>query len=117
MHAVGLRQVFGVSLAMNRLWLIRFVHFGGVKVSVARNFDLREESYEHQTMYPDFIEQARRDKYAPAIVTRTQAKDTEEEHARLFSEALDNLDALNGSNARTYYVRTVCWASQTSASL
>lgn len=66
------------------------------------------ESYERQTMYPDFIAQARKERYAPAIVTLTQAKNTEEEHARLFSEALSNLDGLKGSKARTYYVCTVC---------
>lgn len=69
---------------------------------------IKGESYERQTMYPDFIAQARKDRYAPAIVTLTQAKNTEEEHARLFSEALNSLDGLKDSNARTYYVCTVC---------
>lgn len=59
-------------------------------------------------MYPDFIAQARKDRYPPAIVTLMQAKNAEEEHARLFSEALNNLDGLKGSKARTYYVCTVC---------
>lgn len=66
------------------------------------------ESYEYQNMYPEFIGQARKDAYVPAIVTLTHAKNTEEEHARLFSEALNNLDRLKGSQARTYYVCTVC---------
>lgn len=38
----------------------------------------------------------------PAIVTLTQSKNTEQEHARLFSEALNNLDRLKGSQARTH---------------
>lgn len=42
------------------------------------------ESYEHQKMYPEFIGQARKDAYVPAIVRPTQAKNTEQEHARLF---------------------------------
>ena len=66
------------------------------------------ETHEWRTMYPGFIEQARKDAYVPAIVTLTQAKNTEEEHARFFADALKNLDALKGSPARTYYVCTVC---------
>ena len=66
------------------------------------------ETYELQKMYPEFIGDAQKDAYAPAVVTLTQAKNTEEEHARLFAEALKNLDALKGSQARTYYVCTVC---------
>lgn len=66
------------------------------------------ETYELQKMYPEFIEEARKDAYVPAIVTLTQAKNTEEEHARLFADVLKNLDTLKGSQARTYYVCTVC---------
>lgn len=66
------------------------------------------ETYELQKMYPEFIGDAQKDAYAPAVVTLTQAKNTEEEHAKLFAEALKNLDALKGSQARTYYVCTVC---------
>jgi rubrerythrin len=66
------------------------------------------ETYERQKMYPEFVQQARKDAYVPAIVTMTQAQNTEEEHARLFSEALNNLDGLKGSMARSYYVCTVC---------
>lgn len=60
------------------------------------------ESYEHQKMYPEFIGPAPKDAYVPAIVRPTQAKKTEQEHARLFSEALNNLDRLKGSQARTH---------------
>lgn len=66
------------------------------------------ESHERKTMYPDFIHQAREDRYVPAIVTFEQAMRTEEEHARFFEDALRNLDKLKGSGSRTYYVCTVC---------
>jgi len=69
---------------------------------------IKGETYEYQTMYPGFVDEARKDRYAPAVVTLTQAKNTEVEHARLFSEALNNLDGLKGSSARTYYVCTIC---------
>ena len=66
------------------------------------------ETYEWQEMYHEFVLQARKDAYVPAVVTLTQAKNTEVVHASLFSEALKNLDALKGSKARSYYVCTVC---------
>jgi len=69
---------------------------------------IKGESYEYQTMYPGFIAEARKDAYAPAIATLSQAKNTEVEHARLFSEALNNLDGLKGSSARPYYVCSIC---------
>jgi rubrerythrin len=69
---------------------------------------INSETYERQKMYPEFVLQARKDAYVPAVVTLTQAQNTEEEHAKLFSEALNNLDALKGSKARPYYVCTVC---------
>ena len=59
-------------------------------------------------MYPDFVHQARQDRYVPSIVTFEQAMRTEEEHAKLFEEAFRNLDKLKGSSPRTYYVCTVC---------
>jgi len=66
------------------------------------------ESYEFQRMYPEFVAQARQDAYVPAIVTLTQAQNTEVEHAKFFADALKNLDILKGSTSRTYYVCTVC---------
>jgi rubrerythrin len=66
------------------------------------------ETYEFQKMYPEFVDQARKDAYAPAIMTLTQAQNTEVEHARLFADALKNLDVLKSSQARAYYVCTVC---------
>jgi rubrerythrin len=66
------------------------------------------ETYERKTMYPEFIAQARQDRYVPAIVAFENAQRTEEEHAMFFAEVLRNLDSLKGSTARTYYVCTVC---------
>jgi rubrerythrin len=66
------------------------------------------ESHERKTMYPDFVNQARQDRYVPAIVTFEQAMRTEEEHAKLFETALRDLGKLKDSGPRTYYVCTVC---------
>jgi len=66
------------------------------------------ESYEYRSMYPEFISQARQGPIVPAIVTFEEALRTEEIHAKLYTEALRDLDKLQGSGHRTYYVCSVC---------
>ena len=65
------------------------------------------EAYERDQMYPSFITEAKGSKNSEAIRTFTYALKTEAEHARLYSEALKNLDQLRGKK-RTYYVCEVC---------
>ena len=78
--------------------------------ATAKNLEtaISGENYEWQTMYPEFTRQARQDRYVPAVVTLQQAYRTEEEHAKLFQQALQSLDRQQGSAARTYYVCSVC---------
>jgi rubrerythrin len=66
------------------------------------------ESYERDTMYPEFLAQARADRNRDAIETFNQAKTAEAEHAKLYQGALDDLASLAGSSGMTYYVCTVC---------
>jgi rubrerythrin len=66
------------------------------------------ESYERDTMYPDFLAKARKDANKDALETFNFAKAAEAEHAKMYSEALAKLDALKGSKGITYYVCTVC---------
>lgn len=66
------------------------------------------ESYERDTMYPEFLAKAKKDANRDAIETFNFAKAAEAEHARLYSESLARLDSLKGSKAVTYYVCTVC---------
>lgn len=71
---------------------------------------IRGESYERDTMYPEFLARAKADDARAAIRTLTFAAATEEEHAKLYQEALANL----GSNAPAeYYVCQVCGATLT----
>lgn len=64
------------------------------------------ESYERDTMYPAFIEQARNEGNKKAVRTFDYAVTAEEEHARLYTSALENLDAWK--DAQTFYVCSVC---------
>ncbi len=66
---------------------------------------IKGETYERDTMYPEFLAQARTDNAKPAVRTLLFAQKAETEHARLYQEALENL----GHNADTpIYVCKVC---------
>jgi rubrerythrin len=65
------------------------------------------ESYERDTMYPAFIEQARKEGNRDAVRTFNLARTAEMEHAKLYTEALKNLDSWKGGK-RAFYVCTVC---------
>ncbi len=64
------------------------------------------ESYERDVMYPEFIAEAEQEKNAAALRTFEFALKAEAEHAKLYAEALENLEAMK---TRTYYfVCPVC---------
>lgn len=66
---------------------------------------IKGETYERDTMYPEFLTQAKKDDAKPAVRTLLYAQKAEAEHARLYQEALDNL----GKNVETpIYVCKVC---------
>lgn len=52
---------------------------------------IKGESYERDTMYPDFLKQARDEGNKDAVRTFNLAKEAEAEHARLYTEASSNL--------------------------
>jgi len=61
------------------------------------------EGYERDTMYPQFIRQARKDANEEAAQCFTWARAAEAEHFKLFTAAARNLDQMKGG-LRTYYV-------------
>jgi rubrerythrin len=63
------------------------------------------ESYEYQSMYPDFIKAAEEEGYADAVRVFTHAMKAEEVHANLYKEALANIDE---DEVVTYYLCPVC---------
>jgi rubrerythrin len=63
------------------------------------------ETYEYKDMYPDFVKQAEAEGNKGAIISFTGAMKAEEVHARLYQEALDNLDA---TEEVFYYLCPVC---------
>ncbi len=73
---------------------------------------IKGESYERDTMYPEFLKEARATANTDALQTFNLAKYAETQHARLYSEALAKLPSLKGA-AQVYYVCTICGATTT----
>lgn len=65
------------------------------------------ETYERDTMYPRFIEQARACANTAAVRTLNLARTAENEHANLYQQALSNLDTWRGE-PKSFYVCSVC---------
>ncbi len=68
---------------------------------------IKGESYERDAMYPAFLKVARADRNKDAIQTLNYAKNAETEHAKLYTEALNNLPQMKGAG-QDYYVCSVC---------
>ena len=77
--------------------------------STAENLQaaIKGESYERDTMYPDFLKQARQDGNNDAVRTFNLAKEAEGEHAKLYTEASGNLFAWKTS-VQPFYVCPSC---------
>ena len=100
-HAAGIKKMGGTPEAKIETPVVK---------STKENLDaaIKGESYERDTMYPEFLKQARADGNRDAVQTFNYAKTAEAEHAKLYSEALNNLPKLKGSKAKDYFVCTVC---------
>jgi len=65
------------------------------------------EAYERDTMYPQFIKQARAEGNEDAVRTFQYAMTAEAQHFKLFKDALNNLKRMNAPS-HLYYVCNVC---------
>ena len=77
--------------------------------STAENLQeaIKGESYERDTMYPDFLKQARAVGNNDAVRTFNLAKEAEAEHAKLYTEASTNLVSWK-ADAQPFYVCPSC---------
>lgn len=78
---------------------------------------IKGETYERDTMYPEFLKQARSDRNKSAIKSLNFAKQAEAEHAKLYAAALSKLDTLKGSKGTAFYVCPNCGYTTRDASL
>lgn len=63
------------------------------------------ETHEYKDMYPDFVKEAEAEGNKAAVITFTFAMKAEEVHARLYQEALENLD---DTTEVFYYLCPIC---------
>ncbi|VXD22992.1 rubrerythrin family protein [Planktothrix paucivesiculata] len=77
--------------------------------STAENLQeaIKGESYERDTMYPEFIKQARAEGNKEAVVTFTYAVDAEKQHAKFYTLAQNNLADWQEAKM-TFYVCPEC---------
>lgn len=68
---------------------------------------IQGESYERDTMYPEFLARARQDAKADAVRTLNLARTAEIEHAKLYQAALDDLEGQKAAGG-PLYVCGVC---------
>jgi rubrerythrin len=69
---------------------------------------IKGETYERDTMYPEFLKQARAERNRDAVKTFNQARTAEVEHAKLYTKALGNLAQLKGTKSKEFAVCPVC---------
>jgi len=77
---------------------------------------VKGESYERDTMYPEFLLEARKTGNKEALKTFNFAKIAEGEHAKLYGEALANLEDWKGGKT-TFYVCSNCGYTTTNGNL
>ena len=99
-HAVVIKKLGGVPKAD--------VKSPDVK-STKENLEaaVKGESYERDTMYPEFIQAAQKENLPTAVETFSDAKAVEAVHAKLYQEALANLDSWKGAN-KDFFVCPEC---------
>lgn len=68
---------------------------------------LKGETYERDVMYPEFLTRARKEGKVDAIRSLNFAKTAEAEHAKLYQEALNDLEGWRTQNV-SFYVCPVC---------
>lgn len=82
---------------------------GAVKDSVENlKSAISGETYEIETMYPEFIETAEQENEKAAVVSFTGANKVEQVHQKKFTEALAQVEGGNDIPEVKYYVCQVC---------
>ena len=77
-----------------------------IKSTVENLYDaVNGENHEYQSMYPEFLKAAQEEGNQAAVRTFTYALKAEEVHAKLYKEALDNLEQ---EEEVFYYLCPVC---------
>ena len=100
-HAAVIKEMGSVPKAQMETLTVR---------STRENLEaaIEGESYERDTMYPEFLKQARADRNTRAIRSLNYARTAEIEHAKLYTAALRDLDQRKGTDHAIFYVCPTC---------
>ncbi|NLO82313.1 MAG: rubrerythrin family protein [Clostridiales bacterium] len=100
-------KLFRAASEAEALHAQRHLQVAGKILSTAENLQdaVNGETYEYETMYPEFIKAAQEEGNREAIRTFTYAMEAEKVHAKLYKEALENLD---DEEEVFYYLCPVC---------
>ena len=100
-------KLFRAAAEAETLHALRQFEIAGKIGSTADNLKdaIAGETYEHEDMYPGFVKEAEAAGNSAAARAFTYAMKAEEVHARLFKEALENLDQ---KEEVFYYLCPVC---------
>ncbi|NLN64450.1 MAG: rubrerythrin family protein [Clostridiaceae bacterium] len=100
-------KLFRAASDAETLHALKHFEVAGKISSTAENLKdaVAGETYEYKDMYPDFVKEAEAEGNNAAVRTFTFAMKAEEVHARLYQEALENIDE---TEEVFYYLCPLC---------
>jgi rubrerythrin/Fe-S-cluster-containing hydrogenase component 2 len=100
-------KLFRVAADAETLHALKHFEVAGKIGSTADNLKdgIKGETYEYKEMYPPFVKQAEAEGNKAAVMSFTFAMKAEEVHAKLYQDALENLD---NTEEVFYYLCPVC---------
>jgi len=100
-------KLFRAAADAETLHALKHLEVAGKIGSTAENLQagVEGETYEYKDMYPEFLKDAEAEGNKAAIMTFTFAMKAEEVHAKLYKEALENIDQ---TEEVFYYLCPVC---------
>jgi rubrerythrin len=106
----GVAKLFKVAAAGETVHaLSHFEALGGIKDTTENlKTAIAGETYEIETMYPQFMEAAKVEGESKGLASFTRAEKVEEVHQTLFQDALAKLEAGEDVADKDYYICDVC---------
>jgi len=100
-------KLFRAASEAETLHAQRHLDVAGKILSTAENLQdaVKGETYEYESMYPEFLKTAEEEGNKEAIRTFTYAMEAEKVHAKLYKEALEKIDE---TEEIFYYLCPVC---------
>ncbi|CAK7039181.1 ferritin family protein [Tissierella sp.] len=104
---LNVAKLFKAASDAETIHALRHFQVAGKIGSTAENLEdgINGETYEFESMYPPFIEAAEAEGNKAAVQTFTYAMEAEKVHAKLYKEALENIDQ---TEEVFYYLCPVC---------